>query len=127
MIDGRQCNEWVLLTSTANLSLCATNDRPVELRYNLTYYPYIYGYAFGDDFHAGEQNASAFIVPSRCYNETICPGAPNSTEYISAYIFHPKNTTGMIENQDVADLLGDTAFICEGVAAGSSCFHITHY
>ncbi len=29
-----------------------------------------------------------------------------------AYIFHPNNTVGDIANQDVADALGDTGFIC---------------
>jgi hypothetical protein len=29
-----------------------------------------------------------------------------------AYIFHPNNTVGVIENQNVADALGDAGFIC---------------
>lgn len=113
-INGRQCDDWILRTATTNLSLCTVGNNPVELRYNLSAYPYVFGYEFRDDIVVGKPDPAIFKLPERCLNPMLCPGSNTSTEFIDAYIFHPHYTTGDIVNQDVADLAGDAAFICEG-------------
>eukprot|EP00045_Choanoeca_perplexa_P012787 m.141676 g.141676 ORF g.141676 m.141676 type:complete len:382 (+) comp16135_c0_seq1:1088-2233(+) len=118
-INDRRCQLWKLDTSHTNFSVCIdAASRPVRYRIDLDHYPNDQIYDFGLDFAAASVVDKSLFVPAQdclhaaptCHDRT-----DNATEALLAYIFHPENTTGDIGNQDVADELGDTVFICSDV------------
>eukprot|EP00043_Microstomoeca_roanoka_P020139 m.238257 g.238257 ORF g.238257 m.238257 type:complete len:350 (+) comp17114_c6_seq1:219-1268(+) len=113
-IQNRTCDQWELVVPDATLTLCADGNVPVlqsvfsstSMTTSIT--------IFHTDFTPNPPglNDTFFQPPKECFEPpTLCPG-PEDTAVIDAYIFHPRNTTGDIVNQDVADLLGDVLFIC---------------
>ncbi|EGD79407.1 hypothetical protein PTSG_09819 [Salpingoeca rosetta] len=113
-IDGRTCDQWLFVAPTATLTMCTDGNTPVLQSVYSDSTKTSQSFVFHKDFapHPDPFDKSIFDPPHEC-NETpeVCPG-PEEVETLDAYIFHPKNTTGDIVNQDVADLLGDVVFIC---------------
>jgi hypothetical protein len=97
-------------TSHVNLSLCTQGNTPVLLiiiQHDSTQSFSIY---FERDFFPGTPAASLFIAPPNCYGpDPLCDGG--EVVELDAFIFHPAHKFDLF-NENVADLLGDTVFIC---------------
>lgn len=73
---------------------------------------------YGADIHETLTSSDEALlqIPDQCLEPPpICDGG-EVTE-LDVYIFHPANQFDLY-NEDVADLLGDTAFICSDAASG---------
>eukprot|EP00049_Salpingoeca_infusionum_P027981 m.35404 g.35404 ORF g.35404 m.35404 type:complete len:392 (+) comp9889_c0_seq1:137-1312(+) len=124
-VDGRTCDEWVLDVSTAFLSQCVIGNIPVRSsvlsKTMNTGTTQIY-----HTFTPDSPSPAQFQVPKQCMEPAqLCPGPKNSNSTMDVYLFHPNDTTGTIDNQDVADLLGDVGFICSDVLSNHT--EIDHY
>jgi hypothetical protein len=109
--QNRTCDMWTYLTTTqVNLSLCAQGDIPLMLtiiQHDVTQSFSIY---FEKDFFVGTPPASLFVPPANCLvPDPLCEGG--EVIELDSFIFHPANMFDLY-NENVADLLGDTVFIC---------------
>jgi len=109
--QNRTCDVWQYISgSLINLTLCAQGNLPVTLtiiQHDSTQSFAIY---FEKDFFPGTPAASLFVPPESCLiPDPLCDGGAVSE--LDAFIFHPANMFDLY-NENVADLLGDTVFIC---------------
>lgn len=117
-IRGRPCTRWRLRFSRPNqgISLCADGDIPVQLEFQFQRRGKTAWMAleFGPITAGDSVDRAVFEKPPQC--ETLAPAckAAERTVDLEAYVFHPGMSVGDYDlaGQDVADLLGDAAFIC---------------
>lgn len=109
---SRTCNWWNLSEPALNVSVALCMEKndtiPVLAAANtggsteLIY--------FQQDFRVVVPPASDFDIPTGCVEKAPqCPGG--AVVELDAFIFHPQYEFDLY-NEDVADLLGDTVFIC---------------
>lgn len=131
-VAGRGCSLWRLRSNTS-MSLCADGDQPVELNITLS----ISGipasntsYQFGS-LTLGDQVPPSLLEKPMICNEVAPPcesGRGKAADLLDAYVFHP----GMsaidynIEDQNIADLIGDAFFICGDKLNNASKATIDH-
>ncbi|EDQ88937.1 uncharacterized protein MONBRDRAFT_25666 [Monosiga brevicollis MX1] len=114
-VNGRDCDVWGLTTAQANLSVCTQNSVLVEFisESQVSTTHYMTRMLFGDDFNPSKPTPAELAVPEACFEPPVVCNATNLTaETMDVYAFQPKNQTGNIVDQDVADLRGDTVFVC---------------
>ena len=108
--DGRtRCGLWELDAPSGHVALCATADGlPVYWTASNPKTPYI-TYNF-TNVKVGSVPADTFALPAECSGPlTRCPGG--KVETFEIYQAHPEGKFGL-NNRNVADLLGDTMFLC---------------
>ena len=108
-VHGRPGHEWALDAPSGHVALCATADGlPVYWTASNPKAPYI-TYNF-TNVKVGAVPADTFALPAECSGPlTRCPGG--KVETFEIYQAHPEGKFGL-NNRNVADLLGDTMFLC---------------
>jgi len=108
--QNRTCDLWQYVTPAVNLSLCVQGNVPVMLQITQRDEVESFALYFEKDFFAGTPAASLFVPPADCLvPDPLCEGG--AAVELDAFIFHPANMFDL-NNENVADLLGDTVFIC---------------
>jgi hypothetical protein len=110
--QNRTCDLWRYVSANqVNLSLCAQGNTPVLLtiiQHDVTQSFSVY---FEKDFFPGTPAASLFVPQPECFvADPLCDGG--EVVELDAFIFHPAHMFDLY-NENVADMLGDTVFICE--------------
>lgn len=107
---NRTCDQWGFNASSVNLTLCTQDNTPVLLVLTQPDPTESFSIYFDTDFFAGTPPASLFVPPPNCYvPDPPCDGGASTQ--LDAFIFHPEHVFD-INNENVADLLGDVVFIC---------------
>eukprot|EP00049_Salpingoeca_infusionum_P003384 m.66084 g.66084 ORF g.66084 m.66084 type:complete len:280 (+) comp12097_c0_seq1:691-1530(+) len=129
-VNGVKCDEWSLTVPAATVGLCTAKSTIVQysvidrVQHLQTSYDFF-------NFNPVKPDPSKMIRPAYCNDPPrICPG-PETVADLDMYIFHPKNTTGTIWDQDTADVLGDTIFVCADAMSNHTTTdhyeYISHY
>jgi len=110
--DSRTCSWWNFSVPAANISLalCMEKNDTIPVLWTIEVSEMVELVYFNRDFVATTPPAADFVLPKGCFQkEPLCDGG--AVVELDAFVFHPKNQFDLI-NEDVADLLGDTVFIC---------------
>eukprot|EP00630_Chrysocystis_fragilis_P000470 CAMPEP_0197389940 /NCGR_PEP_ID=MMETSP1165-20131217/2061_1 /TAXON_ID=284809 /ORGANISM="Chrysocystis fragilis, Strain CCMP3189" /LENGTH=420 /DNA_ID=CAMNT_0042915393 /DNA_START=61 /DNA_END=1323 /DNA_ORIENTATION=- len=115
---GDDCELWTASSGSTTFSY-ALDDRGVPLGVNITTPPTTEAYVFVT-FEAGADETVADFDETACDHPPLCnvtvePGVD------SIYVFHPADNFE-IQDQDVANILGDAFFVCEDLLEGRSSF-----
>ena len=123
VVAGRVCSLWYLLSTTqTRISLCAEGNAPVELNVTLPKnnsgggISFNFSYQFGHLTKGSQVSEDLLQKPEIC--DTSAPPCENGRGLepvpLNAYIFHPGMSADdyNLEDQNVADVAGDAAFIC---------------
>eukprot|EP00750_Incisomonas_marina_P001114 INCI10926.1.p1 GENE.INCI10926.1~~INCI10926.1.p1 ORF type:complete len:340 (-),score=43.79 INCI10926.1:815-1834(-) len=111
--DLATCGHLTSRQKNISLAVCVdaeTNRLP--LLYNVSTVGYSASSTYGPDIHENltQSDLARLAIPEPCFDSpAVCAGG--EVQEFDAYIFHPAHVFD-IYNEDVADLLGDTAFIC---------------
>jgi len=120
-IDNRPCNLYGLEVPTQNLTMSVCIDAVtgrVPVSFNISMPSYSADSIYGPDIHEGltPSDKEMLKIPDRCSEKPpICDGGEASE--LDVFIFHPANQFDL-DNENVADLRGDTAFICLDAISG---------
>jgi len=108
--QNRSCDMWEFVFQQTNLTLCAQGNVPVLLNIIQHDVSQSFSIYFEKDFFPGIPAASLFVQPENCLvPDPLCDGG--EAMELDAFIFHPAHMFDLY-NENVADLLGDTVFIC---------------
>eukprot|EP01101_Sappina_pedata_P008030 TRINITY_DN4367_c0_g1_i1.p1 TRINITY_DN4367_c0_g1~~TRINITY_DN4367_c0_g1_i1.p1 ORF type:complete len:401 (-),score=36.08 TRINITY_DN4367_c0_g1_i1:96-1298(-) len=107
VIHNIPCNVWYLELPTGNISTCLAGNLPLRLTISLgTSNPPT---AQVLDFYNVNPNLKEpILLPQECINPLICP--IGEVVDMEVFRFHTEDYT--LDNEDVADALGDASYIC---------------
>jgi len=107
---SRTCNWWNFSVANVTLAMCMQKNDTVPVLYAVDQAGLLEWIYFGEDFAATQPPAEDFDLPRTCFEKApLCDGG--AVVELDAFVFHPQNQFDLI-NEDVADILGDTVFIC---------------
>jgi hypothetical protein len=109
---SRTCNFWNFSVPTENVSLalCLESNDTIPVLWTIEEQGLLEFLYFYQDFSPIQPPAEDFILPKNCFEKApLCAGG--AVVEVDSFVFHPQNQFDLI-NEDVADLLGDTVFIC---------------
>lgn len=119
VVAGRACSLWYLLsTNQTRISLCAAGNTPVELNVTLSRSGTTFNFTYQFDRLKLGSEVPEQLLQKLEICDSFAPACENGRGLdpvpLDAYIFHPGMSVEdyNIEDQNVADLAGDAAFIC---------------
>ena len=129
-VTGRRCSQWQLRGQNHSMSLCADGNIPLELNMTLS----VTGVPGSSSFQfsslvIGQVPETLFSKPAEC-NQLRPPcesGRGKAPISLDTFVFHPGMSAAdyNIEDQDIADMEGDAAFICgDRLRKGNVSSHI---